>query len=35
MAFPVLGHLPTAAETAGLVVAMAGLIVAVTAPARR
>jgi drug/metabolite transporter (DMT)-like permease len=33
MAWPVLGHVPTAAETAGLVVAMAGLLVAVTAPA--
>jgi drug/metabolite transporter (DMT)-like permease len=35
MAWPVLGHVPTAAEAAGLVVAMAGLILAVTAPAKR
>jgi drug/metabolite transporter (DMT)-like permease len=31
MAWPVLGHVPTAAEAAGLFVAMAGLLVAVTA----
>lgn len=35
MAWPVLGHLPSASETAGLAMAMAGLILAVTAPARR
>ncbi|MFZ2989981.1 DMT family transporter [Ideonella sp.] len=35
MAWPVLGHVPTGAEAAGLAVAMAGLILAVTAPARR
>ena len=37
MAWPVLGHVPTGAETAGLAMAMAmaGLILAVTAPARR
>ena len=35
MAWPVLGHVPTGAEAAGLLVAMAGLILAVTAPARR
>ena len=35
MAWPVLGHVPAALETIGLLVAMAGLIVAVTAhPAR-
>jgi drug/metabolite transporter (DMT)-like permease len=35
MAWPVLGHMPTAAEAAGLTLAMAGLILAVTAqPAR-
>lgn len=33
MAWPVLGHVPTAAETTGLLVAMAGLLIAVTAPA--
>lgn len=33
MAWPVLGHVPAALETAGLLLAMAGLIVAVTAPA--
>lgn len=35
MAWPVLGHVPTAAETAGLVVVMAGLILAVTTSSRR
>jgi drug/metabolite transporter (DMT)-like permease len=35
MAWPVLGHVPTGPETAGLVLAMAGLILAVTAPTRR
>lgn len=35
MAWPVLGHVPTLAETAGLVIAMAGLILAVTAPSKR
>ena len=35
MAWPVLGHLPSGAEAAGLLVAMAGLLLAVTAPARR
>jgi len=35
MAWPVLGHVPTGAEAAGLVVAMAGLVLAVTAPAPR
>lgn len=30
---PVLGHIPATLETIGLLVAMAGLIVAVTAPA--
>lgn len=35
MAWPVLGHVPTGAEVAGLVIAMAGLILAVTAPAKR
>jgi drug/metabolite transporter (DMT)-like permease len=35
MAWPILGHVPTAAEAAGLVIAMTGLIVAVTAPAPR
>jgi drug/metabolite transporter (DMT)-like permease len=34
MAWPVLGHVPTPAETAGLVIAMTGLVIAVTAPAR-
>lgn len=33
MAWPVLGHIPATLETAGLLLAMAGLIVAVTAPA--
>ena len=35
MAWPVLGHVPATAETVGLLVAMAGLIVAVSAPSRR
>jgi drug/metabolite transporter (DMT)-like permease len=35
MAWPVLGHVPSAAEAAGLGLAMTGLILAVTAPARR
>ena len=35
MAWPVLGHVPAALETIGLLVAMAGLIVAVTAPPAR
>jgi drug/metabolite transporter (DMT)-like permease len=35
MAWPVLEHVPTVAEAAGLAMAMAGLILAVTAPARR
>jgi drug/metabolite transporter (DMT)-like permease len=35
MAWPVLGHVPTGAEAAGLALAMAGLILAVTASARR
>lgn len=35
MAWPVLGHVPTAAEAAGLALAMAGLILAVTARAMR
>jgi drug/metabolite transporter (DMT)-like permease len=34
MAWPVLGHLPTLAETAGLALAMAGLMLAVTGTAR-
>ncbi len=33
MAWPVLGHVPAALETVGLMVAMAGLLVAITAPA--
>ena len=33
LAWPVLGHVPATLETMGLLVAMAGLIVAVTAPA--
>ena len=33
MAWPVLGHVPLALEAVGLLVAMAGLIVAVTAAA--
>ncbi len=35
MAWPVLGHVPAGAEAAGLALAMVGLVVAVTAPARR
>jgi drug/metabolite transporter (DMT)-like permease len=35
MAWPVLGHVPTGVEAAGLALAMAGLILAVTALARR
>ncbi len=35
MAWPVLGHVPTGAEAAGLALAMAGLILAVTAPTSR
>jgi drug/metabolite transporter (DMT)-like permease len=35
MAWPVLGHVHTVAETAGLVVVMAGLIIAVSTSARR
>ncbi|MBC7939055.1 MAG: DMT family transporter [Chitinophagaceae bacterium] len=35
MAWPVLGHVPTGAEAGGLVIAMAGLILAVTAPTSR
>jgi uncharacterized membrane protein len=35
MAWPVLGHTPTATETGGLVVAMAGLLIAVAAPTTR
>ena len=35
MAWPVLGHVPTAAEAAGLAIAMTGLILAVTAPSPR
>jgi drug/metabolite transporter (DMT)-like permease len=35
LAWPVLGHVPAGIEAAGLLIAMAGLIVAVTAPARR
>lgn len=34
LAWPVLGHVPAAVEAAGLIVAMGGLIVAVTSPAR-
>jgi drug/metabolite transporter (DMT)-like permease len=34
MAWPVLGHVPSIPEAAGLVVAMVGLILAVTAPSR-
>jgi drug/metabolite transporter (DMT)-like permease len=34
MAWPVLGHVPAPAEAAGLVIAMAGLVLAVTAPAK-
>ena len=35
MAWPVLGHMPAAAEAAGLLVAMTGLLIAVTAGSRR
>jgi drug/metabolite transporter (DMT)-like permease len=35
LAWPVLGHVPTAAETAGLVIVMAGLVLAVTGGLRR
>jgi drug/metabolite transporter (DMT)-like permease len=35
MAWPVLGHVPTVAEAAGLAVAMAGLVLAVTGATRR
>lgn len=35
LAWPVLGHVPTGAEAVGLALAMAGLILAVTAPAHR
>jgi drug/metabolite transporter (DMT)-like permease len=35
MAWPVLGHVPTAAETAGLVIVMSGLVLAVTGGLRR
>lgn len=35
MAWPVLGHVPTAAETAGLVIVIAGLMLAVTGALRR
>lgn len=35
MAWPVLGHVPAPTETAGLLLAMAGLVTAVTAPSRR
>jgi drug/metabolite transporter (DMT)-like permease len=35
LAWPVLGHVPTAAETAGLVIVMAGLVLAVTGGPRR
>lgn len=35
MAWPVLGHVPTIAETAGLVTVMAGLVLAVTGGLRR
>jgi hypothetical protein len=34
MAWPVLGHVPTMPETAGMLIAMAGLLVTVTAPAK-
>ena len=34
MAWPVLGHIPSTAETVGLVIAMTGLLIAVTASAR-
>lgn len=35
MAWPVLGHVPTGAEAAGLALAMGGLILAITAPTPR
>ena len=35
LAWPVLGHVPSVTEATGLALAMAGLIMAVTAPARR
>ncbi len=35
LAWPVLGHVPTAAETTGLVIVMAGLVLAVTGGLRR
>ena len=35
MAWPVLGHVPAAAEAVGLLVAMTGLLIAVTAGTRR
>jgi drug/metabolite transporter (DMT)-like permease len=35
MAWPLLGHVPTAAETAGLVIVMTGLVLAVTGGLRR
>jgi drug/metabolite transporter (DMT)-like permease len=35
MAWPVLGHVPTVAEAAGLAVAMTGLVLAVTGATRR
>jgi drug/metabolite transporter (DMT)-like permease len=35
LAWPVLGHVPTLAETGGLVLAMCGLLIAVTAAVRR
>lgn len=35
MAWPVLSHMPTVAETAGLIVVMSGLILAVTTTSRR
>ena len=35
LAWPVLGHMPTTAETTGCVVVMAGLILAVTGGAQR
>jgi drug/metabolite transporter (DMT)-like permease len=33
LAWPVLGHVPATAEAAGLIIAMVGLVIAVTAPA--
>ena len=35
MAWPVLDHVPTTAEAVGLMVAMAGLLIAVTSPTSR